>query len=66
MAKDNRKFGGPRFWALGAIYWMVVAAALGLAHKYWPGISESSPVVAVSVFVVVVVGFGLVFLFRPK
>lgn len=66
MAKDKRKFGGPRFLALGGIYWMVVAALIGLAHKLWPAASESTPIVAVTVFVVVVVGFGLVFLFRPK
>jgi hypothetical protein len=62
----ERKFGGPRFWAMGAIFWLLVAACLGIAHRIWPGLTETPPVVAGTVAVVVIVGFGLVFLLRPK
>lgn len=66
MAKNKKQFGGPRFWALGAVYWVVVAGLIGLAHKLWPAQSETTPVVIGTVLVVVIVGYGLVFLMRPK
>lgn len=62
----EKKFGGSKFLIMGAAYWIVVAALIGLAHKLWPGLAESVPVVIAAVLGVVIVGFVIVYIFRPK
>lgn len=64
MAK--REFGGPRFFALGAVWWFVVAGVMGLLHFVFPGLVESPLVVVIAVAVAVVGMFLIVAAGRPK
>lgn len=62
----DKKFGGSRFLMLGAAYWLVVAAIVGIAHHFWPDLADSGRFVIAMVFGVVIAGFIVVYLFRPK
>lgn len=57
---------GSRFWVLGAIYWMAVAALVGAAHYFWPHAADSAPFFFAAVLGAVIAGFAIVYLFRPK
>lgn len=63
MAKDK---GGANFWMLGAGFWLVIAALLGIAHFFWPIISETVPFVLGLVFFGVIGGFVLAYFKRPR
>ncbi len=60
------KAAGSKFWILGAAYWIAIAAALGIAHYFWPHLSEKVPFVLAVVLGAMVGGFAIVYLFRPK
>jgi hypothetical protein len=57
---------GSRFWVLGSIYWMVVAALVGAAHYFWPHVADSAPFFFAAVLGAIIGGFAIVYLFRPK
>ena len=62
----NRKFGGTRYWVMGILWWLVIAGVLGVLHHVAPGWLDAPEVVASVVIGVVVAGFVLVYVFRPK
>ncbi len=62
----DKKFGGSRFLVLGAVYWLVVAGLFGIAHRFWPELTDSQPFAVAVVFGVVIAGFVLVYLFQRK
>jgi hypothetical protein len=64
MAK--REFGGPRFFALGAVWWFVIAGVMGVLHLIFPGLVETPFVVVIAVIVAIIGSFALVYLGRPK
>ena len=62
----GKQFGGPRFWALGAVWWFVIAGALGLVHLVFPGLVEGPVFVVVAVLLALVGTFAIVYFARPK
>jgi len=62
----GKQFGGPRFWALGAVWWFVIAALLGLVHLIFPGLVEGPVFVIVAALLAVVGTFAIVYFARPK
>ncbi len=62
----EKKFGSSRFLVLGAVYWLAVAALIGIAHRLWPGLAESAPFIVSVVLGVSIAGFVIVYIFRPK
>ena len=37
----EKRLSGTKFWLLGAAYWIVVAALLGLVARVWPQLAGS-------------------------
>jgi succinate-acetate transporter protein len=64
MAK--REFGGPRFFALGAVWWFVVAGVMGLLHRIFPSLVETPLVVVIAVALALLGTFTIVYFARPK
>jgi hypothetical protein len=62
----GKQFGGSRFWALGAVYWFVIATLLGLVHFVFPDLVEGPLFVIVAVLLAVVGTFAIVYFARPK
>lgn len=62
----DRRLAGSKFWVLGAVYWIVIAALIAVAHFFWPHVSETVPFVAAAVLGAFIGGFAIVYLFRPK
>jgi hypothetical protein len=62
----DRRFAGSKFWVLGAVYWILTAALVTLAHYLWPHVADTAPFFFAAVLGAVIGGFAIVYLFRPK
>ena len=62
----GKQFGGSRFWVLGAVWWFVIAALLGLVHLVFRDLVEGPLFVVVAVLLAVVGTFAIVYFARPK
>jgi len=62
----DKKNGGARFFRLGALFWLLIAALLGIAHFFWGGDTQSVGFVIGAVFFAVIGGFVIVYFARPK
>ena len=62
----DKQFGGSRFWALGAVWWFVIAALLGLVHLVFRDLVEGPLFVVIAVLLAVVGTFAIVYFARPK
>ncbi|MDR3526964.1 MAG: hypothetical protein P4L57_06755 [Rhizomicrobium sp.] len=62
----DKQNGSARFFRLGAVFWLLVAALVGIAHFFWGVVSESVPFVIGAVFVAVLGGFVIVYFARSK
>ena len=51
---------------MGAVWWFVIAGALGVLHLIFPGLVETPFVVIVAVLVALVGSFAIVYFARPK
>jgi len=56
----DRGNGGGRFFRLGAVFWLLIAALVGIAHFFWGVVSESAPFVIGAVFFAVIGGFVII------
>ncbi|GAA0577396.1 hypothetical protein [Rhizomicrobium electricum] len=64
MAK--REFGGPRFFALGAVWWFVVAGSVSVLHRIFPDFVETPLVVVIAVALALIGTFAIVYFAKPK
>ena len=62
----DRQFGGPRFFALGAVWWFVIAGAMGVLHLIFPDLVETPLVVVIAVMVALAGSFAIVYFARGK
>jgi len=62
----EKKFGGSRFWLLGALYWIAVMALVGGAYRLWPHLAASQTFFYAAVLGALIGGIALVMLFKPK
>jgi hypothetical protein len=62
----DKKNGGGRFFRLGAVFWLLIAALLGIAHFLWGGATQSVGFVLGAVVCAVIGGFVIVFFARSK
>jgi hypothetical protein len=61
--KENN---GAMFFRLGAVFWLLVAAVLGVAHWFWPIFSSAKAFSFGFVLIVLAGGFLIVALLKPK
>ena len=54
------------FFRLGAVFWLLIAALMGIAHFLWPLVSETHGFAMLFVIGVLAVGFLLVWIAKPK
>ena len=54
------------FFRLGAVFWLLIAALMGIAHFLWPLVSETHGFDMLFVIGVLAVGFLLVWIAKPK
>ena len=62
----DKQNGGARFFRLGAVFWLLIAALVGIAHFFWGVVSESVPFVIGAVLAAVLGGFVIVYFARSK
>lgn len=62
----GKGFGGARYFRLGALWWIFLAALIGLAHVFVPELSETPLVVASVVIGMVIAGLVVLWFMRPK
>ena len=62
-AKRNKE---ARFFRLGAGFWLVIAAFIGIAHFFWPAASGSVGFTVLAVLAAVVAGFFLVWIAQGR
>lgn len=62
----EKKFGGSRYFALGAVWWFVIAGVLGVLHLIFPDLVETPTFVVVAVLIAVVGTFAIVYFARPR
>lgn len=60
------KQNGGRFFRLGAAFWLLIAALLGIAHFLWGAATQSVGFVIAAVVCAVIAGFVIVFFARSK
>jgi uncharacterized protein YacL len=61
-----KKQNGARFFRLGAVFSLLIAALLGIAHFFWPLTSETVPFVIGLVLFAIIGIFGIVYLAQSK
>lgn len=54
------------FFRLGAVFWLLVAAVVGIAHFVSPVFSETRVFATLFVTAALVIGFLLVWIVKPK
>jgi hypothetical protein len=62
----GRKFGGSRYWLMGAVWWFVLGGLLGLVHLIAPDFYDSPRFIVFAVLAAILGPALIVFLFRPK
>lgn len=56
-----KKSSGPNFFTLGALWWFVVAGAMGALHLIFPGLVETPLVVVLAVLAAIGGTFAIVY-----
>lgn len=62
----DRKFGGSRFWLMGAVWWFVLGGLLGLVRLLWPEFADGPRFVLFAVLAAILGPALIVYLFRPR
>ncbi|GAA0525176.1 hypothetical protein FHS83_001904 [Rhizomicrobium palustre] len=62
----GQKIDSGCFFRLGAVFWLIIAALVGVAHFIWPIFSETRGFATLFVIAALALGFGLVYLAKPK
>lgn len=62
----QKGFGSARYFRLGALWWILLAAMIGLAHVFVPDLAETPLVVASVVIGMVIAGLVVLWFVRPK
>jgi hypothetical protein len=62
----EKKFGGSKYFTLGALWWFVIGGVMGILHLIFPSLVETPLVVILAVLVALAGSFAIVYFARTK